>query len=208
MEIVSIGYKTTFFGGRMNFYKVTDDNKEYCVVDVDGGMFIDMLWTDENCFVNADLNEKDFIELFKTTPLVDTELQGDEENTFFTQYAPKEPEPIVVNPRDDNKYSGDEVNEILRIFNEFDIVYDNQNEYYTIDQEMFDYSNDEGNTPDLFKKLIGYKVKVKSYGEHKTDGQMVRYKITFKSPEGVKTKIYTDKCLMVGWNYHEDAIIN
>lgn len=209
MEIKHIGYKLTFFGDRMDYYKITKDNKEYLVVDIAGGMFLDMLWTEENEFVNADFNneeQKEIKDLFKTIPHNDTLLETDNgEEDHFTKHEIKEPEPIPVNPRDDNKYSADEFNEILQVFNEFDFTYDGKG---TIDNEMFEYANEEGFTPDLFKKLIGYKVKVKTDGSHKNDGQMVRYKFTFKSPSGVKTKIYTNMCLMVGWNYHEDVIIN
>lgn len=210
MEIKSIGYKTTFFRGRMNYYKVTEDNKEYNIVDVDGGMFLDMLWTDNNEFVNANLDkdkEKEIKELFKTTPLVDKELQDEEEKTFFTQYPPKTPEPVVVNPRDDNKYSADEMTEFFDILNDEYDLWGEEDKYLDIDQEMFDFANEKGCTPDLFKKLIGYKVKVKSKGNHKNDGQMVTYIYTFKSPQGVKTKIYTEMCLMVGWNHCREEII-
>jgi len=49
-------------------------------------------------------------------------------------------------------------------------------------------------------KLTGYKVKVKAYGDHRHDGQMVDYKLTFISPEKKQTVIETEMCLMVGWN--------
>lgn len=210
MEIKSIGYKTTFFGDRMNYYKVTEDNKEYNIVDVAGGMFLDMLWTDNNEFVNANLDkkkEKEIKELFKTTPLVDKLLQDDEEETFFTKYEQKEPEPVVVNPRNDNKYSANEITEIFDVLNNEYDLWGEENKYLDIDQEMCNYANERGCTPDLFKKLIGYKVKVKSKGNHKNDGQMVTYIYTFKSPENVETKIYTEMCLMVGWNHCDEEII-
>jgi len=60
---------------------------------------------------------------------------------------------------------------------------------------------------DLFKKFIGYKVNYKQDGSHKHDGQMVEYTFKFESPSGVKSEFYTDMCLMMGWNHHEDCEI-
>ena len=72
--------------------------------------------------------------------------------------------------------------------------------------DMDDGSRNELN--ELFKKFIGYKVKYYTDGSHKNDGQMVEYTFNFESPTGELTRISTEMCLMVGWNYHTDIIIN
>ena len=35
---------------------------------------------------------------------------------------------------------------------------------------------------------------------------MVEYTFTFISPKGEETKVYTEMCLMVGWNYCEKNV--
>jgi len=59
----------------------------------------------------------------------------------------------------------------------------------------------------ILKKLDGYVVKCETDGDHKNDGQMVEYTFTLKSPKGEISKIETDMCLAVGWNYYNDLTI-
>ncbi len=68
------------------------------------------------------------------------------------------------------------------------------------------YSQQDG-YDNLLEVLLGYKVKFKTDGYHKTDGQMVKYTFTFISPEGKETIFSTEKCLMVGWNHCEELKI-
>ena len=97
-------------------------------------------------------------------------------------------------------YTGDEMNEI------FDIIdvsgHDNKPEY-----EIIADPGDDEDTENLLAPIVGYKAKVKSVGDHCHDGQMVDYTVTFTSPEGKKTKVETEMCLMVGWNMWGDIII-
>lgn len=59
----------------------------------------------------------------------------------------------------------------------------------------------------LIEKLIGYKIRFSTDGEHKNDGQMVEYTFKFKNFEGIVTEISTEMCLMVGFNYHKSETI-
>lgn len=53
-----------------------------------------------------------------------------------------------------------------------------------------------------------HNLKVKMDGDHRNDGQMVDYGFYFKSPDGIVTEVWTEMCLMVGWNHWEDEEIN
>lgn len=116
----------------------------------------------------------------------------------------------------DKIYDKDEVNELLDTCN---ILIDNEccfkdkkeiiisEEYSNNHNEGAEDEDGEEYYVDLLKSLIGYKVKLKIKGDHKHDGQLVEYNFKFTSPEGVKTLISTDMCLMMGFNYHEEITI-
>lgn len=59
----------------------------------------------------------------------------------------------------------------------------------------------------LCSGLKDYKVKIKTDGDHKNDGQMVEYTFFFQSKDGKETKIETEMCLMVGWNHWMEETI-
>jgi hypothetical protein len=121
------------------------------------------------------------------------------ETNFFG--GPIKHEPIIkekVKPvKEGNIYTADEITDVLDVLGYFDI----DNQYCVIDQDFSNYSDETSSTVGLFKNLIGYQVKVKQKGDHRNDGQMVDYKFTFVSPSGVKTKVWTEMCLMCGWNH-------
>ena len=94
------------------------------------------------------------------------------------------------------KYTSDEFNELLKELDEI---------AYFSGWHLIETNKDSS---DLLKTLNGYEVKSKTKGDHFHDGQMVEYCFSFKSPGGEKTKIYTDMCLMVGWNIGYDVEIN
>lgn len=101
--------------------------------------------------------------------------------------------------------SSDDVNSLLDIIQEFKNPFSKS---YTINKndivnyfQNFDCDEDEF---DYLYLLDGYKVSVKEDGEHKTDGQLVDYTFTFTSPEGKKSVLQTEMCLMIGWNYWEE----
>lgn len=80
-----------------------------------------------------------------------------------------------------------------------------------LDNEFITNLNDECDEEDgdnTFTPLLGFKVQFTTDGDHKNDGQMVKYCFTFTHPNGAETKICTEMCLMVGFNYHEDVIFN
>lgn len=94
----------------------------------------------------------------------------------------------------------EEINELLELISSQDIT-EITHKYYEEDYGL-DYIED------ILPELLGYKVELETEGYHKNDGQFVEYNFTFTSPEGNKTQISTDMCLMVGFNVHENVIIN
>jgi hypothetical protein len=110
------------------------------------------------------------------------------------------------------KLDKDLVNDLFGILNE---VLENHNwsksgnkvtSNVVLTEEMFDEGDTDYYNPE-FISLVGYTVKCLQEGDHRNDGQMVDYRFTFISPEGKKTVIETEMCLMVGWNYWEDVEI-
>ena len=100
-------------------------------------------------------------------------------------------------------FTKDEMNDVLQLVN---LLCDGSNKFKEITKKLVeDFSDynaigDEGCENFLYN-LIGYKVKCKTDGWHKNDGQMVEYKFTFESPKNEKTIISTEMCLMIGWNH-------
>lgn len=90
-----------------------------------------------------------------------------------------------------------------------DIVDIDYGKYHMITEEHLKATDDFDvfYFPQDFISLVGYQVKIKVDGDHRTDGQMVDYTFYFKSPEGKVTRIDTEMCLMIGWNYWEDIEI-
>lgn len=76
------------------------------------------------------------------------------------------------------------------------------------DKEFQSYFEEEPLDQNLLEDLDGYKFKVKQFGEHSHDGQMVDYTLKFKSPLGVKTNIETSMCLVKGFDYPTNEVIN
>lgn len=211
LDLVSLGYHKMYTGGKMPYYKLVKDNKEYLIVDA-GHLVLDMIWTNENKLQNANFTDEEKEEMkseIRMIEILDKELSEDEEKTFFTQHAIKEPEPIAIPKRKGGRYGRDEVTEILNILNEFDFTYDYRanKKAFKITQEMCDFANENDYTPNILQELVGYEIKHKADGSHKNDGQMVEYTFTLKSPKGKKTVFSTEMCLMCGWNVCDDLII-
>lgn len=204
LNIECIGYKKAFHGDKMWYFKATDKTtgQEYLIVDA--GMInpLDMKWTKENKFENADFSDREQKELIiimrdaaKSTVRLDDE---DGENKFFTQHEQPIKMPKSIKPRIPGHYTEDEINKIFPIITDLGWL----DEKCTFDKEALKQS------PKLLRELEGYKVKFTTDGDHKNDGQMVEYTFTFTSPTGAKTVLNTEMCLMVGWNYTGPVIIN
>jgi hypothetical protein len=208
MDIKCLGYKPAWTGKKMWYYKLVIDNLEYLIVDANMIAPLDMLWSEKNEFVNANLSdelEDEIVNEMNSLEKVDNELGDGVEKSFFTQHKIVHVEPII--PKHKGKtYTADEITEILNVLNYFDYIY-TDNKFKVITQEMSDYADENCDEVDLLKKLIGYKVKFKTDGDHKNDGQMVEYVFTFVSPDNKKTEIATEMCLMVGWNHCDDEKI-
>lgn len=106
------------------------------------------------------------------------------------------------------KFTDEEMQEILQTFNE--LYGSGHDDIFTIDQDFIDYINVVEEDVPKFEPLIGYKLHIRTDGDHKNDGHLVDYEIKFISPEGNITEFETEMCLMVGWNYYtgEDNEIN
>ena len=101
------------------------------------------------------------------------------------------------------KFTEEEINEVFDFVNEY-TSYSNKNKYVKITLESI---TNDGEVDELLKPLVGYQVKVKTDGNHKNDGQLVDYGFYFKNPDEKVTEIWTEMCLMVGWNHCEDEEI-
>jgi hypothetical protein len=208
-EIVALGYRFKFYSTeKILYYKMTMDSVEYLVSKRDTYWYCaKWLTSNEMKFIEFDALELAEIEM-KMSELEpnDTFLDYNEENSFFTLYEIIKPEKIAEPKRENMTYTSDEVTTILEVLSEFDLVY-TEKQYKPITKDMADYADDEYDS-NVMDELVGYEVKFKKDGFHKTDGQMVCYDFTLKSPEGKITKFSTEKCLMVGWNYCDELKIN
>ena len=204
MKIESLGYKKAFTGDRMWHWKIENDDNQYLIID-DGHFFMDMIWSEEGKFENANFTreEKETIKVkFGLNPKNRVEIEDDEDWTtikghFDERFIVAEPEYV----RESGKYDKDEVNYLLNhLIHELDIEWNGKT---TITQEMIEEDKDG-----LLEGLLGYSVEVETDGDHKNDGQMVEYDFTFISPSGKVTSLVTEMCLMVGFNYWETLEFN
>jgi CheY-like chemotaxis protein len=142
-----------------------------------------------------------------------------EDNDFLSKIDKYMRKPIYMEELEDLINKNHKDKEIMKKFteNEINIIFEiiNSNKPYTLKYESnyFPLSKDmivsscsfEGEE-NLFS-LVGYNVKCVTDGDHRNDGQLVDYEFGFKSPEGDETEIYTEMCLMVGWNHCDDVEI-
>jgi hypothetical protein len=197
-------------GGIAWFYLLNMNNSEYAVIRSEIKQafkkyaLIISKWTEENTLVDTDFSEEIEQEILKQcdsiekTDVIFTKWTDYEK--YFTQHEIKE---VDLKHYTGEEYSGDEINNILDIFDKFDFIYNNEG---IIDQEMIDFEMEEYGS-DSLQRLLNYKVDIETDGEHKNDGQMVEYYFTFTSPDGVISNFATDMCLMVGWNHYDNEII-
>lgn len=208
-DITCIGFKTMFTGKKMYHYKLNRNGKEYLLIDAGMIRLLHMVWVN-NEFKNSDLwddferpcppIEKEIENAIKVTSKKNYELKDDEEKTFYIQHIIN-PKIINIPVRKKGTLSSDEVNSLLEIIHE-NAPFLEEHKFFTLTKKMISEPNEE------FFELAGYKAKYETDGDHKNDGQMVEYTFTLKSPKGKITKIVTEMCLMVGWNYHENCKIS
>jgi hypothetical protein len=101
------------------------------------------------------------------------------------------------------KFTDDEMNEVFSFVNEH-VNWMNKNKYVKITLESI---TNDGEVDKLLLPLVDYQVKVKIEGDHSNDGQMVDYGFYFKNPEGKVTEVWTEMCLMCGWNHCDEEEI-
>ena len=142
--------------------------------------------------LKKELNKQKQQQKFKTTEISKEFL----EDLFKENYSYVPKETIIEEPiRKEGEFYYNEINNILDHLNVFD--YEGT---IKIDESFCQKINDN--------RLLNYSVKVEIEGDHKNDGQLVEYTFIFKSPKGKETTLYTEMCLMVGWNYHKSIIIS
>jgi hypothetical protein len=101
------------------------------------------------------------------------------------------------------EFTADEMNDVFEFVNDY-VYHLDKNKYKKITLESITYKREVDN---FLKPLVDYEVKIKIEGDHRNDGQMVDYGFYFKSPEGKISEIWTEMCLMVGWNHCEPETI-
>lgn len=213
LDIKCIGYKIGAEGDKVYSYKLKVVNKEYLITDLrvmytDDPSWVFFLLSTTVDYVKSDLSQGMIdlvLEELNGVPKLDKLLETNEEDSNFTKLIEVE-EDIEDYIKPIGVFTDNEVNEMLRIFNEFDLIFDENVEKH-ITQEVIDYAFEE-NGYDLLGELLNYKIKYQSDGYHKNDGQMVEYDFFLTSPSGVVTHFSTEMCLMVGWNYHKELKIN
>jgi len=209
-EIESIGYKFRFNSTeKILYYKMTMESVEYLVTKRDLFWYCaKWLASNEMKFIEFDIYELAEIarKMFRIVPS-DIFLGDNDELSFFTQHAIDAPNKKTKSKRKNKTYTANEITKILDICQEFDILYD-KGVYKPITQEMADFADESEYTLGVLDDLVGYEIMVYNDGFHKTDGQMVGYDFTLKSPKGKITEFSTDMCLMVGWNYCDELKIN
>lgn len=104
------------------------------------------------------------------------------------------------------KFTEYEINELFRAIDEYDRLF-KKNKYVKISLETIADFADDDEVSEILKLLVGYEVKIKVDGDHRHDGQMVDYGLYFKNPEGKVTEVWTEMCLMCGWNHCQDEEI-
>lgn len=103
---------------------------------------------------------------------------------------------------EEKHYSQDEINSILGFI--FDIVNGGElfgRKEFIITDDYIGYEDYWGNKIPL-DNLLNYHIKMTTKGKHLNDGQLVEYTFIFTNPEGEKTTLITNMCLMVGFNYY------
>lgn len=208
-DITCIGYKSAFDGSKMHYYKLNRNNKEYLLINAGMIRLLHMIWNSQNEFVNSDLwddferpcppIEKEIENAVKASNKKKYELKEDEEKSFFTQHEVVKPK-IKKIVRKKGVLSSEEVNSLMRIIKENSSF--GSDVKFVLTKKMIESVEEE------FFELEGYKVNYETDGKHKNDGQMVEYIFTLESPKGKKTRIITEMCLMVGWNFHQECKIS
>lgn len=99
------------------------------------------------------------------------------------------------------KVTGKELNALLDVLNE--MACDTKTPVF-ITKELADDWEEEFDCS--IENFVGYTIRLKQVGDHRTDGQMVDYTIIFEDYQGKKSKIETSMCLMVGWDFEYDKI--
>jgi hypothetical protein len=193
-------------GGIAWFYKFNIDAQEFLIIDLPQyPQYSSILeWTDENKFIDTKLSDEELAIIKQQYELVEKSNvvfdNFDDSQNYFTKHEKKEED---LKHYTGEEYSGDEINNILNIFDEFDFIYNNEG---IIDQEMIDFEMEEYGS-DSLQRLLNYKVDIETDGEHKNDGQMVGYTFTFTSPDNIVSEFTTEMCLMDGWNHYDKEII-
>ncbi len=209
--IKSLGHTIGHNGKNMYLYKLELNKEQFVIYD-----FREM-YTNDNTWVhflsvvgrtfNSDtLTPRVKLQVIKMLPDIeksnDLRANLDEVDHFFFESETEVEEDDYVKPLGIWNYN--EVNDMLGVFREFDLTYKGK---IKITQEVINYAREEHGY-NLLDELLGYKVKCKTKGKHKNDGQLVEYYFTLTSPNKVKTWFDTEMCLMVGWNYYKDLKLN
>lgn len=205
-DLESIGFKKSFMGDTMNYYKLKRNGKEYLIIHVTNMRLINLIWSEENTFKDTTdlwddferpitVIEKDIKKSVKNCNKKNYILGENEENNFFTPHIIIPKKRYKKPKREIGNLSSEDVNLLISII------------INNIESEKFLILTNEI-IGKHFKELINYQINYITDGYHKNDGHLVKYSFTLKSPKGEITTFSTEMCLMVGWNYSGILIIN
>lgn len=74
-----------------------------------------------------------------------------------------------------------------------------------LDEELIEELDEEYEL-DL-SSLLNWEVSIEHEGYHHNDGQICDYTVTFTSPEGHEYHAYNSHCLVTGWNFYGEVVI-
>lgn len=210
--IKSLGYTIGHNGKNLYLYKLELNKEQFVIYDFREMYTNDNTWVH---FLSVVGRTFDSDTLTARVKLQAIKMLPDIEKTNDLRENLDEINHLFFEPDDEDDYehhyvkplgiwNGDEVNDMLDVFREFDLTYEGK---IKITQKVVDFAREEHGY-NLMDELLGYKVKCKTKGKHKNDGQLVEYYFTLTSPDKVKTYFDTEMCLMVGWNYYKDLKLN
>jgi hypothetical protein len=112
---------------------------------------------------------------------------------FLTLADKTTPEKDSVKPPFPMSFTDDEINFLMSEIGE---CYISENLIEELSEEGFDISS-----------LLDWEISYEHEGEHHNDGQICDYTITFTSPDGYEYYAYNSHCLMTGWNFYGEVVI-
>lgn len=212
IKIESLGYKKNIIS-KTFLYKASYEGNQY-LIDYQYPNVNVQIFNKINEFEEADIHYKDInrIEyLIKKTAKKQLDISTIDLAEFFDKYSESDKKRKVAD-RNKKMFSEDEINTLFNFLEKGDSIIIGSNYLNLFEDEFEDLSYTKKEKlieyySGIFDSLIGYKIELIQEGDHRNDGQMVDYYMTLISPNGEETEIYTEMCLMVGFNHGKGETI-